>query len=99
MNEKSKEKTMSVFVPEGLRKQREFLDAQHAMQQPCWACGGLSNQTEALTRQKVTRDKFQCPHCHVPMDEAMPLVAVGPCIWYWSRPANLIVTATEWRTV
>lgn len=85
---------MTEFVPEGLRKQREFLDRQHAMRQPCWACGERSNQQEA---RNVHNDRFSCPSCGMPMAESSPLVAVGPCVWYWywSRPEGVVVTSVR----
>lgn len=89
------------YIPEGLRKQREWLAAQHAMQQPCWACGTPSSQLEAGSVSAA--DGYThvglgtCPYCHVPMSAGVALAGVGPCYWHWHRPSGLVVTATEWR--
>jgi hypothetical protein len=93
--------TPEPFIPEGLRKQREWLDAQHAIEQPCWACGVPLSQNTAITHGTDSQGfgiTFACPHCDVPMVASVPLVSVGPCYWYWSRPEGLVVTATEWRS-
>lgn len=78
------------FIPEGLRKQQEYLDAQHRIQQPCWACDVPCNQFEAA---HLNFDgEFRCPECRAPLQSSSPLVAVGPCYWYWSKPGNVRVT-------
>lgn len=94
---------MSEFVPEGLKKQREYMDAQNAMQSPCWACGKMQSKLSASTGAKFQPysdgdNTYACVSCETPMAVAVPLVAVGPVHWCWVRPKNLFVTATEWRT-
>lgn len=90
---------MSNFVPEGLRRQRDYLTQQANMQQPCWACGAPSSEYEASGDAAAyepwrasDENAFTCPHCTAPMRRSVPFVAVGPVHWFWSRPKN--VTAT-----
>lgn len=84
----------------GGRAQRRFLAWHAVIQQPCWACGRESSQLEAASSDYTLgkgASSYTCPSCTAPMECSTPFVHVGPCSWYWSRPAN--VRSTGWSEV
>jgi hypothetical protein len=74
---------------DSIDQQRRYLLRLEGVPMPCPACRQPVNVFDAARINVdaydfgVTRYDFRCPGCSAELEQIIPLVAFGRCLWHW----------------